>query len=119
VITASVAALTQRHLDGAGAGDTPLVIEGMQDSPEFAAVILRNERTDMDLECVETELLESGRRLIARAPEVGAILLECTDLPPYAHRLQAELQRPVFDIISLAGMVHSAILRRPFTGFIH
>lgn len=119
VITASAAALTQRHLDGAGAGATPLVIEGMQDGPEFASVILRNERIDMDLERIEAELLDTGRRLITRAPEVGAILLECTDLPPYAHRLQVELERPVFDIITLAGMVYNAVLRRPFTGFIH
>jgi len=45
-------------------------------------------------------------------------VLECTDLPPYAHALQAALNRPVFDIITLSEMVHRAALRVPFSGFI-
>jgi aspartate/glutamate racemase len=118
VLTASAGLLTDRHLKGVGAAGVPLVIEGMESGAEFNDVILRNARNDMDLAKVEQELLEAGRRLIARAPEVGAILLECTDLPPYAHALQAELQRPVFDLITLAGMVHDAVLRRPFAGFV-
>lgn len=118
VLTANAAALTTRHLAAVGAADLPLVVEGMQDGPEFSAVILRNDRDDMDLDLVEAELLEAGRRLIARAPDIGAILLECTDLPPYAAALQAALDRPVFDIITLAGMVHDAVLRHPFQGFI-
>lgn len=119
VITASADLLTQKHLAAVGASHLPLVIEGMQDGTEFAEVILRNDRDDMDLAKIETELLAAGTRLIERAPEIGAVLLECTDLPPYANALQTKLGRPVFDIITLATMVHDAVLRRPFSGFIH
>ncbi len=119
VLTASAKLLTPQHLSAVGAGDVPLVIEGMDAGPEFSEVILRNDRDDMDLDKIEAELLEAGERLIARAPEVGAILLECTDLPPYAHSLQSRLGRPVFDIITLATMLDSAVLRKPFDGFIH
>ena len=119
ILTASAELLTPRHLKAVGAGDVPLEIEGMDAGAEFSEVILRNERDDMDLEKIEAELLEAGERLLARAPEVGAILLECTDLPPYAHSLQSQLGRPVFDIITLATMLDSAVLRRPFAGFIH
>ena len=115
----SARALTGAHLCGVGAGDVPIVVEGMDETEEFASVILRGERNDMDLAKIEAELLAAGRRLIDRAPEVGAVLLECTDLPPYAHALQRELGRPVFDIITLAGMVHAAVLRRPYSGFIN
>lgn len=119
VLTASAALLTPRHLAAVGAGNTPLVIEGMQDGTEFSDVILRNARDDMDLGKIEAELLEAGEKLVARAPEVGAILLECTDLPPYAHALQSRLNRPVFDIITLATMIDHAVLRKPFSGFIN
>ena len=119
VVTASADLLTPRHLAAVGAENTPLVIEGMQDGAEFADVILQNERIDMDLDKIEAELLEAGERLVARAPEVGAILLECTDLPPHAHALQSRLKRPVFDIITLATMIDHAVLRRPFSGFIN
>ncbi|MEE2945979.1 MAG: aspartate/glutamate racemase family protein [Pseudomonadota bacterium] len=117
VITASKELLTDKHLAGVGAADVPMVIEGLSDTEEFAEVILRNVRNDMDLDKVEAEVIEAGQRLIAKAPDVGAILLECTDLPPYAHQLANALSRPVFDIITLAEMVDRAILRRPFSGF--
>ena len=119
VLTASADLITPAHLAAVGAGDVPMIIEGMEKGPEFAEVILRNDRDDMDIGLIEDELITAGDRLIARAPEIGAILLECTDLPPYAPALQARLGRPVFDIITLATMVHDAVLRRPFTGFIH
>ena len=119
VLTASADLLTDDHLRAVGAGDVPIVIEGMDAGPEFSEVILRNDRDEMDLAKIEAELFEAGERLLARAPQTGAILLECTDLPPYAHSLQARLGRPVFDIITLATMVDSAVGRRPFSGFIH
>ena len=119
VITADAARLTDRHLRAVGADDVPLVIEGMENRPEFFEVILKNEREDMDLAKIEAELLDVGRSLIARAPEVRSILLECTDLPPYAHALQGTLGRPVFDLITLAQMVDSAARRHAYGGFIH
>ncbi len=119
VITASKSALTPAHLAAVGADAVPLEIEGLDDSDEFASVILRNERDDMDLALVETELLRAGQRLISRAPDIGAILLECTDLPPYANRLQLRLRRPVFDIITLVSMLATASGRQPYAGFIH
>lgn len=118
VITASRDALTTAHLEAVGAADVPLVIEGMEHSKEFSDVILRNARDDMDLSLIETDLIAAGQRLVDRAPEIGGVLLECTDLPPYAVPLQNAIQRPVFDIISLTQMVHSAALRTPFSGFI-
>ena len=118
VLTASADLLTSKHLAAVGAADVPLVIEGMEAGQEFSEVILRNDRDDMDLAQIEAELIEAGERLISRAPEVGTILLECTDLPPYASALQSSLGRPVFDIITLATMVNDAVLRQPFQGFI-
>ncbi|WP_293573824.1 aspartate/glutamate racemase family protein [Phaeobacter sp.] len=118
VITASANSLTPAHIDGVGAGQTPIVVQGLDATEEFASVILRNERTQMDLGKVEAELIAAAKGMIARHPDIGSIVLECTDLPPYAHRLQAELNLPVFDIITLAEMVHRAVIRQPFPGFI-
>ena len=119
VLTASADLLSPQHLAAVGADRVPLFIEGMNNGPEFTEVILRNDRNNMDLAKIEAELLEAGERLVAKAPDTGAILLECTDLPPYAHSLQSRLGKPVFDIITLAAMLDSAVLRKPFSGFIH
>ena len=119
VLTASADLLTPKHFAAVGAENVPLVIEGMDKGPEFSTVILRNDRDDMDLEKIEAELLEAADRMLARAPDVGAILFECTDLPPYAHSLQSKMGKPIFDIITLATMLDTAVLQKPFSGFIH
>ena len=118
VLTASAASLTDAHLRGVGAANIPIVVQGLDDTDEFATVILRNERTEMDLDKVTEELLQAGRSLVERAPDIGAIVLECTDLTPYAWRLQQELGLPVFDLTTLSEMMATAVLRQPYSGFI-
>lgn len=116
VLTASAPALTAKHITGAGCDGIPLVVQGLEDTEEFAAVILRNERNGMDLAKVEDELLAAGRALLARSPDIGAVVLECTDLPPYAHRLQEVLCRPVFDLTTLSTMMHDVVTRQAYSG---
>ncbi|EEA96617.1 aspartate/glutamate racemase family protein [Pseudovibrio sp. JE062] len=118
VITASASSLTDKHLEGVGASDVPIVVQGLDEAPEFSSVILHGERTQMDLGKVTSELLAAAESMVERSPEIGAIVLECTDLPPYAHQLQAKVNRPVFDIITLASMVHASSHRMAFPGFI-
>ena len=43
-------------------------------------------------------------------PDVGAIVLECTNMPPYTADIQRETGRPVFDIVSLVTLVHDALV---------
>lgn len=117
VITASKASLTDRHFDAVGAGNIPVVIQGLEDSTEFREVILENKRTSMDLSRVEIEVLAAADALITQNPDIKAIVLECTDLPPYAHMIQKQVQRPVYDIITLSKMVHEAVLQQPYQGF--
>ncbi|MCP5088409.1 MAG: aspartate/glutamate racemase family protein [Rhodobacteraceae bacterium] len=118
ILTASASSLTKEHLDCAGTGNIPIVVRGLEHTEEFAAVILRNERTSMDLDKVCKEVLDVGINLVKDHPEVGTIVLECTDLPPYAHKLQQTLQRPVFDLTTLAIMMHDVIQRRAYSGFV-
>ena len=117
VITASASSLTPAHLAGVGASHVPIVVQGLDDTDEFASVILRNERTGMDLAKIEAELLSAAQSMVQRNPEIGSIVLECTDLPPYAHVLQAALLRPVYDLTTLATMMANVVQRQAFSGF--
>ena len=38
-------------------------------------------------------------------PDIGAVVLECTDLPPYSTRIRDELGIPVFDINTMISYV--------------
>ena len=49
-------------------------------------------------------------------PEIGAIVLECANLPPYAKFVHEAVNRPVFDFLTLTNMVYSAVVKREFTG---
>ena len=56
--------------------------------------------------------------MCAETPEVDAILLECSDLPPYAAAIQRATGLPVFDFITLAKWVESVVVQRPYYGMI-
>src|SRR5438309_2322685 len=55
------------------------------------------------------EHLTVARRMLAAHPEIGALVLECTNMPPYRADLQAATGLPVFDITTLVRMVHDAV----------
>jgi len=117
ILTASKSSMTQAHLDAIGIFDIPVVIKGMEGKPEFEEVILKDLRHDMDTAKVEEEVLLAAKEMLAENPDIRSLVLECTDMPPYAHRLQRELKLPIFDLTTLATMVHNVVLRAPYAGF--
>ncbi len=113
LITVSAATLTPRHLEAAGVpADIP--VAGTENGREFFRVLIRAERDDMDIDLAEQDILAAGRELVAKHPEVGAIVLECTNMPPYAAALQRELGLPVYDIYSMITYFHAGIRPRNF-----
>jgi Asp/Glu/hydantoin racemase len=69
----------------------------------------------MDVARAEEDVLAAGLELMARHPDVGAVVLECTNMPPYAHALRAALGVPVFDIYSLITWFHAGLRPRDFS----
>lgn len=114
VLTADAGALTTGHLRAVGAEDIPVAVQGMEHTSEFASVILRYERTAMDLDLVEREAVQAAQTLQRERPEIRSLALECTDLPPYAAAIQAAVKLLVFDIVTLATMVNAALTRPPY-----
>ncbi len=101
VITASAENLTPAHFAAVGAPtDTP--VEGLPPNGSFAATFLRN-GTTLDRDAVEKEAVAAGRALLRDRPDVDAIVLECTNLPPYKKALEYALGVPVFDVLDLLG----------------
>jgi len=114
ILTANAAALSPAHLAGVGADQVPVHIAGMAGQPEFREVILEGRRDDLDPERMCGEVVGVADGLLRGHPEVGALVLECTDLAPFAHAIQAHTGRPVFDIVTLTNMVHASLAHRPF-----
>ena len=109
IMTVNAGTLTAEHLAGAGIGaDVPLAVIGMETEKEFTRVLLDDE-LELDVDAARAEHVRVARRLVAEHPDVGAIVLECTNMPPYAADVRRETGRPVFDIVSLVTMLHGAL----------
>jgi aspartate/glutamate racemase len=117
VITADSTSLTTDHFAAVGISpDIPVVISGMEEQQEFREAILEEKGT-LDSGKIEKEVVGVARKIVREHPEVGALLLECSDLPPYAHAIQKEIQLPVFDFFTMIHYVHTALVRKEFNGF--
>jgi len=114
ILTASASSLSPAHLAGVGAESVPVRIAGMAEQPEFREVILDGKRDDLDPRRLRGEVLGVAEALLRGNPDVAALVLECTDLVPFAHDIQARTGVPVFDIVTLTGLVHASLNRRPF-----
>lgn len=117
VITADARHLTPRHLACAGVDPATVAIAGLEGCPEFEEVVF-HDRHDLDVERMQSEVVEVARALVADHQDVRVLLLECSLLPPFAHAVQAATRLPVFDFTSLIEMVHAGLTRRPFAGLV-
>ncbi|MEL7464052.1 MAG: aspartate/glutamate racemase family protein [Pseudomonadota bacterium] len=112
VLTISAETLTPRHLSLAGAPeDTP--VAGVDPAGEFARVILGNETT-LDVAQARRENVEAAERLVRDRPEIGAIVLECTNMCPYADDIAHATGLPVFSMTSFIEWFQSGLRPRSY-----
>ena len=116
ILTIHAKSLSREHLAATGVDKIPYVILGTEDEKEFSRAILDDEM-ELDVEQSQKDLIRIARCLKEDHPEVGAIVLECTNMPPYAAAIQREVNLPVFDIYTLVNMVYQAVVRKEFQGF--
>lgn len=58
------------------------------------------------------ELVKVTEDLIQEHPDIGTILLECTQMPPFAEAIQKAVKLPVYDVYTMALWFHSSLIRR-------
>jgi Asp/Glu/Hydantoin racemase len=110
ILTVSEASLTSEHLEAAGvSAETPVV--GTDDGREFTRVLLDDEE-HLDVAAAEQDVLKAGEALVRRHPEVGAVLLECTNMCPYARALREHIGRPVFDMYDFIAWFQGGLAPR-------
>ena len=109
IITADKAHLSSRHLQAVGINDDmPIHIAGLDSVEEFTK--LRNDtEVNLDTDRFIAQVTEVAQNLIAKHLDIGAIVLECTDLPPCKELIQTTTALPVWDIVTLINMVNSII----------
>ena len=112
VLTVSAGNLAGEHLLAAGADPaTPVV--GTDNGGEFTRVIINDEER-LDAAAAEGDILGAGHALVTSYPDVGAVLLECTNMVPYARALSERLRLPVFSIYTFVTWFQAGLVPRNF-----
>jgi Asp/Glu/hydantoin racemase len=109
ILTVNAGTLGDEHLRGAGIGrDVPIAVAGLEGEKEFTRVLLGDE-AELDVDQARDEHVRVARRLVTDHPDIGALVLECTNMPPYTPDIQRVTGLPVFDIVSLVTLAHGAL----------
>jgi len=117
ILAASSGSLTQNVFDQCGITDTShLSITEALNLPEFQKLV--HCTGSFNSHKMEMEVVEKVKAFIADHPEIGAMLIQCSDLTPYAWAIQNATNLAVFDMNTLINWVYQAVVRKPFSGFI-
>ncbi len=107
VITIEASSLGLAHWLGVGA-DPATPVEGITPGSALHRTLLRDLPT-LDQADAQQQVLAAAQRLRARHPDINALVLECTNLPPYAPALRAATGLPVLDVVTLLNQRMAAL----------
>jgi Asp/Glu/hydantoin racemase len=107
VITIEAASLTPSHFAGVGA-DPATPVEGIAPGSPLHRTLLED-LPHLDATDAQAQVLAAGARLLAREPGIDTLVLECTNLPPYADALRRATRLPVHDIVTLLNARMAAL----------
>ena len=112
ILTISASTLTPRHLAAAGVPEsTP--VGSTEGGREFTRAILGNE-LELDVELARQDNIEAALALCASHPDIGALVLECTNMVPYAADIRAATGVPVFSIETFISWFQSSLVPRRY-----
>ncbi len=103
IMTADSSKLGQRHFDGVCISHVKKVVFGMENT--FFHDVFVKDDAKLDRKKAEQDMVDVAKKMMATCPEIGAIVMECTNMPPYAEAVRLATGVPVFDIRSLANYV--------------
>mgnify|MGYP006294182695 FL=1 len=111
ILTACADSLGPAHMQAAGIDSTRVAVAGLQQQPEFSRVFLGG-AVDLDVERCRQEVVQAALGL-AENRRVRAMVLECTNLPPYAADIRQATGLPVFDVCTMLETAYSSLYSRP------
>ena len=110
VLTISASTLTDAHLDAAGVPrDTPIgTTEGGR---EFTEAIL-GDAAELDVEAARADNVAAAQDLVNSNPDIGALVLEYTNMTPYAADIRAATGLPVYSMVSFVSWFQAGLAPR-------
>ncbi len=125
IICAQHQYLSGQHLMNVGIDpDSNYVIAGAQDEygvTEFDNLWNPNKRPEVPeayYDKAEEQMVNCARQFVDKNPDIGAIMLECTGMQPFARAVQREVELPVFSWGTLLDYAYSVVNHRDYYGHV-
>jgi len=120
IVTADSRALDDDYFEPLGwtSRTVPVVVRGIEGEERFGALLRREALEDAEITEMHQTMGRFASAFVAAHPDLGALVLECTNLPPFAAAMQRACGLPVFDVVTLLTWAHAGAVRRPFAGYL-
>jgi hypothetical protein len=92
-----------------------VVVYGNEDGVEMNKIT--GETGTFNPKKMEKELVALATKMVKENPDIGAVVLECTEFPPYAHAIQKAIRLNVWDFVTMTTFMHAGAMRKPYTGW--
>ena len=112
IITGDTRILKEAHLKASGVLPDEVVLTGMEESDEFRRVVLERNLT-LDAGKMRQDALAAVSKL--KDENIGALVIECTNLITFRGDFQQALKVPVYDLVSLIEFWISGVRNTCFT----
>lgn len=114
ILTGHSALLGEHHLRAAGAGNPDgIIIYGMQNEPHFKEVVIEG-TAKQDYVRMKEDVLNGVRHLSGACNDLGAVLLECSNLAVFGAEITKEFHIPVFDINTGVYMMQEVLSKKNY-----
>lgn len=110
VLTANSKTLSKKHLESVCGNIDNLNYEiiGTENKSTFTWFTVNN-YNEVDLDLCRKDIIETLDEVFSKCTDYGAILLECTNMPPYSDLIRQRYGLPVFDFVTFINYVRSSI----------
>lgn len=111
--------LTEQHFNGVGwsSAELPIVVRALDPDTTFArlhAPLGEPEDLDADAQHLTDEVVAAALGLLHDDPQIGALVMECTNLVPYSQAVRRATGLPVLDHYTLVMHASRGLLGHEF-----
>ena len=108
ILTFDGAKLGDKHLQSLSIDPSRCYIQG---APDNGALQRHIRHGDIYLhDDISQELVAAAQDMLKAAPEIASVILECTNMPPFAEAIQAAIGLPVYDVHTAGMWFYSALV---------
>ncbi len=86
----------------------PLAVCGINES-EYAKEWLTVVSPEFDPEVVKQAVVNTAVAMVKEHPDIGSIVIECTDMTAYSQAVREATKLPVFDAVDMVKWVHNQV----------